>query len=884
MRVYELAKEFGIPSKLLVARMRALGIEVSGHMASLTSAQEKRLREKFGKTKKKEKAAPGTVTPRSTGKKPRVRVRHRTSEEESSETTDKEAPAEAASAEADVETETAAKGAADRIKTTPKVRLKGAGAPDAGEEAPSKEDRPAEARPDEDASTADEAADKKPKAKAEEGPASEPEKSAKVKPAAPRTPKVRVTSAPPKLDRQIKRPVFDETPVKPIKTDTGKETKKPEKEVAKEKKKGPRILYRPEKPVSAEELGLDKERERESRRKQRAKDGKRGSRRKRRRRRRKSSSAQIHELRTARKKRSRDKEAAKKLTITRPLTPVELADRLDVPVDEVLERLLELGEEYSVVEEMDIETTAALVEEFDYEAVLPDDYDDESKLSDRPPIVAVLGHVDHGKTTLLDHIRHSNVAGGEAGGITQHIGAYQVTTSQGPLTFIDTPGHEAFTAMRARGAEITDIVVLVVAADDGVMPQTVEAINHARAAEVEIVVAVTKVDKPEADSDKVRRQLSKYNIQPEEWGGQHTFCDVSGVTGDGVEHLLEILALHGEMLELKADPEATPQGVVIESRIDRGRGTVATVIVTDGTLKRGMAFVCGTEAGKVRLLSDDRGKTIKAAPPGTPAEVQGFNGVPEAGDPLIVVKDEKRARNIGQLRQNAAREEKLKAQQRKTLADFLAPGGGEEKKKLKLVVKADVAGTVEAVMDSLGRFESDEVEIEIIHSGVGAITENDVQLAAASDAVVVGFSVRPDSKAQKAAQEQGVELKSFRIIYELIDEVRDLLSGMLSPEVREEDQGKAEVRQTFRVPKAGVIAGCYVTQGRINRRDFARLVRDGRVVWEGKLESLRRFKDDVREVAEGYECGIGLTKFDDIHIGDIIEVYTLVEEARELQV
>ncbi|MBD3398848.1 MAG: translation initiation factor IF-2 [Candidatus Coatesbacteria bacterium] len=845
MRVYELAKEFGIPSKLLIARMRALGIEVSGHMAGLTEEQERRLRSKFAPREKPRSTKVNAAKVTKGGKKPRVRVRHRPKEEPAEEERETTASAEAAEDESKIRgVEPAADEAEDRPKKTA-----------ASEKTVKSEDAAKGSVTD----TVGSAADEVKVAPKKVEPPSRP-----TKPVG--RPKVRPKAAvkPGKPERDIKRPVFD---------DKGGKKDKKEKKVG---KKGPRILYRPEKPLTAEELGLDKDKQRRS-----AEESRR-ARRKRRRRRRKSGSAQIHELRTARKKRSKEK-TAKQLTIDRALTPVELADKLSVTSDEILQRLEALGEEYSVVEEMDIETTAALVEEFDYTAVLPDDYDDESKLQSRPPIVAVLGHVDHGKTTLLDYIRQTKVAAGEAGGITQHIGAYQVETAEGKLTFIDTPGHEAFTAMRARGAEVTDIVVLVVAADDGVMPQTVEAVNHARAAGVEIVVAVTKIDKDNADPERVRRQLSKYNVQPEQWGGENTFCDVSGISGEGVDHLLEILALHGEMLELQADPDASPQAVVIESRIDRGRGTVATVVVTDGTLKPKMAFVCGTEAGKVRILSNEQGKRLKAVGPGSPAEVQGFDGIPEAGDTLVVVADEKEARSIAQLRQNAAREEKLQTRQRQSLADFLAPGGGEEKKKLKLVVKADVAGTVEAVVDSLGRFESDEVELEVIHSAVGAITEADVQLAAASEAVVVGFSVRPDSKAQKLAQEINVEIKNFRIIYELLDEVRELLSGLLSPEIREEDHGKAEVRQTFRVPKVGVIAGCYITAGRINRKDHARLVRDGRVVWEGRLESLRRFKDDVREVAEGYECGIGLQRFDDIHIGDVIETYTLVEEAREFK-
>jgi translation initiation factor IF-2 len=830
MRVHELAKEFGIPSKLLVARMRSLGIEVTGHMSSVNPEQEKLLRTKFKaqaladasfdkppkarKVRKpvtleeKARARAESVGTKRTADKPRVRVRHH-AEEEVVRTED-----DTVTEEREVGVETG-----NEILTAPKVHLKGVAKPRVKKaDAETEPETPVETVPEE-----------------------------KAKPvAAPVVPR-----------RDIKRPDFEAQ----------------EEEEEEDKRGGSRVLFRPEKPVAAEDLGLTTAP---------TKKPPKTVRRRRRRRRRKSSSVMIHELRTSRKTRSKPKEEAKRVHISRPITPIELADMLHLPVDEVLAKLVELGEEYGTIEEMDIVTVASLVDELGFEAVLPADFDDESKLKPRPPIIAVLGHVDHGKTTLLDYIRQTEVAAGEAGGITQHIGAYQVSTKHGPITFIDTPGHEAFTAMRARGAEVTDIVVLVVAAEDGVMPQTVEAINHARAADVEIVVAITKMDKPEADAEKVKRQLSKYNLAPEEWGGQTTFCEVSGITGQGVEQLLENLALHGEMLELRADESANPQGVVIETRIDRGRGGVGTVIITDGSLKIGQAFVCGTQAGKVRLMTDDKGRKVKSIPPGTPGEIQGFDGLPEAGDSLISVSDEKTARAIASLRQSAGREEKLESAKRKTLADFLKPGGVEEANKLPLIIKGDVNGTVEAVRDSLVRFNSDEVEIEVIHSAVGGVTEADVQLAAATEAVVVGFNVVPDSKAVSLAQQMGVQVKLFRIIYELLDEIKSIVSGMLAPEIREQGLGQAEVRETFRIPRIGIIAGCYVTSGKVKRNVMARLVRDGRLVYEGRLSSLRRFKEDVREVAEGYECGIGLERFDDIHIGDVIDVYELVEEAREL--
>ncbi|MCK4593387.1 translation initiation factor IF-2, partial [bacterium] len=799
MRVYELAREFGIPSKLLIARMRSLGIEVAGHMSSVDPKQEKLLRTKLEASAKTEtsfdvplrqskgvrrpptaeekaSARAASVGTRHTGK-PRVRVRHHPKVEETKgEVKPVEEGAEKLPAEV-----------ADEVFIAPKVHLKGTARPK-----PEKPTLPVSSQ-----------------AAVEVG--------------------VEPPVVPPPSKRDIKRPDFEAQA----------------EEKAEEKRGGSRVLFRPEKPVSAEELGLAESAKRRAK----------GTRR-RRRRRRKSSSVMIHELRTSRKTRSKPKEEAKKVAVSRPMTPVELADLLHVPVDGILEKLLEWGEEYGTIEEMDVVTVATMVDELGFEAVLPSNFDDESRLKPRPPIVAVLGHVDHGKTTLLDYIRKTNVAAGEAGGITQHIGAYQVKTDHGLITFIDTPGHEAFTAMRARGAEVTDIVVLVVAADDGVMPQTVEAINHARAADVEIVVAITKIDKPEADTDRVRRQLSKYNLAPEDWGGETTFCEVSGITGDGVDHLLEILVIHGEMLELKADGDASPQGVLIETRIDRGRGSVGTVIITDGTLKQGQTFVCGTQAGKVRLMTDDMGKQVEAISPGTPGETQGFYGLPEAGDSLVVVSDEKTARNIAALRQSAGREEKLESAKRKSLADFLKPGGAQEPQKLPLIVKGDVNGTVEAVRDSLTRFNSEEVEVEVVHSAVGGVTEADVQLAAASEAIIVGFNVRPDAKANNLAQRVGVQIRIFKIIYELLDEIKAVVSGMLAPEILEQDLGQAEVRETFRIPRVGVIAGCYIVSGKVKRNVMARLVRDGRLIYEGRLSSLRRFKEDVREVTEGYECGI----------------------------
>jgi len=859
VRVYELAKELGMPSKLLVARLRALEIEVAGHMSSITPEQIAIVREKRAKEqqrgprlekkptgsgrRKVDPAARAAAQAKTDDGKPKARVRVRHKPKPEPEATPK-AVEQKLAATTEVVEKTPTKPAATKAAATPKP------APKPTKEAPAEPVSKVRLKTMQKAEADRKQAEQK----------SEPAKPELAKPIRP-TKLTPITTT----SRDIKRPVFSDKP-----TDD-----KPEA-----KKGSSKVLFRPETPLTPEQMGLSEEQMKAARGEESVGKKKRSSRR-RKRRRRKSSSAMIHELKTRTKSRQKNK-GAKKIKISRPLAPVELAELFKVNVDAIMEKLEEWGEEYGIVEEMGIDIAAMVAEDLGFEPVLPESDPEGANLTERPPIVTVLGHVDHGKTTLLDYIRKAKVAEGEAGGITQHVGAYQVETKNGAITFLDTPGHEAFTAMRARGAEVTDIVVLVCAADDGVMPQTVEAINHARAAEVEIVVAVTKVDRPEADRDKVRRQLAKYSLNPEEWGGDTVFCDVSGITGEGVENLLEILAIHTEMLELRSDANANPQGVIIESRIDKGRGVVATVVMTDGTLKRGSSFVCGNQSGKVRQMSDHLGNLLNAVPPGAPAEIQGFDGFPEAGDTLVGVTNEKAARSIARLRDDADRKDKLQRAQRNKLLDFLQPGGIDEKQKLPLIVKGDVNGTVEAVIDSFTRFENDEVELELVHSGVGVVTEADVQLASASKAVIVGFSVRPDTKANKLAQQLGVEIKLFKIIYELLDEVKAMLSGLLAPDIKEEDLGRAEVRDTFRVPKLGMIAGCYLLTGLARRNALARLVRDGKVVYEGKVASLRRFKDDVKEVAEGYECGIGLERFDDIHLGDVIEIYKEVEVSRSL--
>jgi translation initiation factor IF-2 len=573
----------------------------------------------------------------------------------------------------------------------------------------------------------------------------------------------------------------------------------------------------------------------------------------------------------------------------------ELAERLDAQPTDLIKKMLELGEMVTITQSLSDEAVELLARAYGFEPeiVAPDEDEveeqeeeeevDPAKLRPRPPVVTVMGHVDHGKTLLLDSIRHSDVVSGEAGGITQHIGAYQVHQNGSLVTFIDTPGHEAFTAMRARGARVTDIAVLVVAADDGVMPQTVEAIDHARAAGVPIVVAVNKVDKPEADPVRVRQQLAEQGIQTSEWGGDFEFVDVSAKTGQGLDKLLETILVVSELQELKADPDRPARGVAIEAHLDKGRGPVATVLVQRGTLRVGDAIVCGAAHGRARAMLDENGQPVEEAPPGRPVQVLGWSRVPEAGDEFRVVENEKGARHIAQERETRVRAAELVAARPAVrLEDVMASAREGEAAELRIILKADAQGSVEALADALEKLSTDEVAVRILRQGVGAVTEDDVNLALASEGVVIGFNVRPDQGARELAEREGVDIRLHRVIYQVVDEVKQALSGLLAPEEQEVELGRAEVRATFRVPRLGMVAGCYVTQGTITRGSRIRLVRDGTVVYDGRVASLRRFKDDVREVQEGFECGIGLENFQDVKEGDVLEAYEVREIARSL--
>jgi translation initiation factor IF-2 len=584
----------------------------------------------------------------------------------------------------------------------------------------------------------------------------------------------------------------------------------------------------------------------------------------------------------------------REIHVPETITVADLAHKMSVKAAEVIKSFMKLGQMVTINQVLDQETAMIVVEELGHKAIPaklddPEAYLEEAppqasapETSSRPPVVTVMGHVDHGKTSLLDYIRRTKVAAGEAGGITQHIGAYHVTTDRGVITFLDTPGHEAFTAMRARGAKVTDIVVLVVAADDGVMPQTIEAVSHAKAAGVPLVVAINKIDKAEANPDRVKQELVAQSVVPEEYGGDSPFVQVSARTGQGVDELLENILLQAEVREFKAPVTAPAKGIVIESRLDKGRGPVATVLVQSGTLHRGDVVLAGASYGRVRAMLDEAGKPIQSAGPSIPVEIQGLADVPNAGDELVALADERRAREIALFRQGKFRDVKLAKQQAAKLENVFEQMGEGEQKSLNILLKADVQGSQEALVHALSRLSTDEVKVSVIHAAVGGITESDVNLALASKAVIIGFNTRADAAARKLAETSGVDIRYYNIIYDAVDEVKAALSGMLAPEQKEAVIGLVEIRQVFRISRVGTVAGCYVLEGMVKRGAKVRLLRENVVVYDGELDSLKRFKDDVREVKAGFECGLSIKGYQDIQVGDQLEVYEVQEVARTL--
>ena len=577
-----------------------------------------------------------------------------------------------------------------------------------------------------------------------------------------------------------------------------------------------------------------------------------------------------------------------KISIPDEITVGELATRLKQNVAKVVAKFMQMGEMHAASDVIDFDSAALIAEEFHAkvehevhvsieERLFTQEEDSADQLVERPPVVVVMGHVDHGKTSILDRIRSTNVTAGEAGGITQAIGAYQVNVNGSPITFLDTPGHEAFTAMRARGADMTDIAVLVVAADDGIMPQTIESINHAKAANVKLIVAINKMDKPTANPERVKEQLTKYEIVPEDWGGETACIPVSAATGAGIQDLLERIVLEAEVMELKANPKRRAKGAVVEARLDKGQGTIATLLVQNGTLHKGDCLIAGTAVGRVRTMRNDKGVEIESAGPSTPVEITGLTEVPTAGDIFEAVEDERLARELADKRTTEAKEKQFAAYTKVTLDNLFDQMAQNDMKELPIVVKADVQGSAEAVKQSLEKLSNEEVRVRVIHAGVGAISKSDVSLADASNAIIIGFNVRPDAVAKAEAEQAGVEMRMYRVIYDAINDVSDAMKGMLAPKVREVALGEAQVRQVYKISSVGTVSGCRVTSGKITRDAQLRLVRDGIVICEDAIASLKRFKDDAKEVAEGYECGITLQKFSDVKEGDVFECFKLEE-------
>lgn len=577
-----------------------------------------------------------------------------------------------------------------------------------------------------------------------------------------------------------------------------------------------------------------------------------------------------------------------KISIPDEITVGELATRLKQNVAKVVAKFMQMGEMHAASDVIDFDSAALIAEEFHAkvehevhvsieERLFTQEEDSADQLVERPPVVVVMGHVDHGKTSILDRIRSTNVTAGEAGGITQAIGAYQVNVNGSPVTFLDTPGHEAFTAMRARGADMTDIAVLVVAADDGIMPQTIESINHAKAANVKLIVAINKMDKPTANPERVKEQLTKYEIVPEDWGGETACIPVSAATGAGIQDLLERIVLEAEVMELKANPNRRAKGAVVEARLDKGQGTIATLLVQNGTLHKGDCLIAGTAVGRVRTMRNDKGVEIESAGPSTPVEITGLTEVPTAGDIFEAVEDERLARELADKRTTEAKEKQFAAYTKVTLDNLFDQMAQNDMKELPIVVKADVQGSAEAVKQSLEKLSNEEVRVRVIHAGVGAISKSDVSLADASNAIIIGFNVRPDAVAKAEAEQAGVEMRMYRVIYDAINDVSDAMKGMLAPKVREVALGEAQVRQVYKISSVGTVSGCRVTSGKITRDAQLRLVRDGIVICEDAIASLKRFKDDAKEVAEGYECGITLQKFSDVKEGDVFECFKLEE-------
>jgi translation initiation factor IF-2 len=846
-RVYELAKELGVENKDLLARLEKLGIKNKKPTSSMEDGEVERVKRELRTSEQPHEMEETRV------KSTVIRRRAvRTPAEEAQEAFEEERPVDAVPEPAIVVPEKKEEArnpeAAEPVAKAPEKEppaistiVKKVELPPRKEPAVIEGRKPVPVRP-----VIEPARD----AKATAAPAGS------AQPAAPRV--VKEVTAP--------KP---EKPAKPAVVKGWKKGKKPVEVVMEEAPGKKKTFFK--KLVDKKDTRQQWERERDDERAARLKEEKKGT----------LSRMKKTEITTP-------KAIKRRIRVKESIRVGDLAKGMGVKASDLMSKLIVQGIMASINQSLDIDTATLIAADFGYQ-IEPVEFEEaiqaqeiESKnLQPRAPVVTVMGHVDHGKTSLLDAIRQTNVIDGEAGGITQAIGAYHVNVKNRDIVFLDTPGHEAFTSMRARGAKVTDIVVLVVAADDGVMEQTVEAINHAKAANVPIIVAVNKIDKPGANPERIMRELSDYGLISEEWGGDTLFAQISAKKKMGIEELLELILLQADVMELKADPDRPARGVIVEAKLDKGRGPVATVLIQEGTLKEGDNFVCKTEFGKVRAMLDDKGSRLKEAGPAMPVEVIGFSNVPQAGSDFNAVEDERKARSISDYWINKEREKDLAASAKVTL-EQLYERIKEGAKELNVVIKADVQGSVEALSESLQKLSTADVKLKVIHSSIGTITETDVLLASASDAVIIGFKVRPDSRVVELAKAEGVEIKLYDIIYNVINDVKDAMVGLLEPIYKEVSQGRAEVKEIFKVPKVGTIAGSVVTEGKISRDSNLRLVRDGVMVYDGKLVSLRRFKDDVREVLSGLECGIGIEGFNDIKVGDMIEAYTREEIERKL--
>jgi translation initiation factor IF-2 len=859
LRVYELAKELDIPNTDLLERIDSLGIQIKGHMSSLDEEEAQLVRD--------------TVTGRSKQLIEEKRVRRGVIRRRR-KIVKTEPPPEK------VETDVAAETIPPVDKPTEEV-VETELPPDVveGEAAEVEPEKPEEDEPD-----AEVAKKKEPAKKVKEKKVKKPRKRGKKEAAA------KIIKLPERVDEAVPEPKKVEPkveesmeaveevvePAPPPPEPEGKEKKRPGKP---KKKKGKRARTETDEkrpvrrlPSRRKEVVTGDDLYARRRGPGRMMKGRKGARA-----RAVAKDAKQTEITTP-------KAAKRKVKLDEAITVANLAKRMGVKAREVITKLMELGLMATVNQAIDFDTASLVATEFNYEAektgfeeaaILEPAPDKEKDLKPRPPVVTIMGHVDHGKTSLLDAVRQTRVTEGEAGGITQHIGAYNVKLDTGQVVFLDTPGHEAFTAMRARGAQVTDLVVLVVAADDGVMQQTVEAINHAQAAGIQILVAINKIDKDNADPDRVKRELAERGLNPEEWGGDITMVEVSAKQKTGLDELLELILLQAELMELKANPDKNSRGRVVEARLDRGKGPLATVLVQEGTLRVGDPFVCGTFYGRVRAMLDDRGRKVTEAPPSMPVEVHGISGVPQAGDELVVVNDEKKAKQVAGHRQLKFREAELSRATKVTLDNLFERIKEGETKELKIVLKADVQGSLEAITDSLNNLSTEEIKVNIIHSAAGAVTETDVMLASASDAITIGFSVRASLKAQELAEAEKVDLRFYDVIYQLVAEVKDAMEGMLEPIYKEHFMGRAEVLKTFHISRLGTVAGSMVNEGRVERGAHIRVLRDNVVINDSKIASLRRYKDEVKEVKAGQDCGIIIENFNDIKVDDILETYSI---------